>query len=128
MKNRTFLIAAILGIGLLNFSCRHDKTDISTFKDVCFDTEVLPIFKNNCALSGCHNAGGGESGFVLDSYSGIKEGISPGDPLNSEIYKVITNEWINMMPPDNPLSKDQRTTIRLWIEQGALETSCTTSK
>lgn len=130
MKNRKLFLAAVFGISLLAISCKHDKTDISTFKDTCFNTEVLPIFVNNCAMSGCHNAGGGESGFVLDSYSGIKEGISAGDPLNSEIYKVITNEWINMMPPKNPLTQDQRTIIRLWIEQGALETSpsCTVGK
>lgn len=128
MKNRTLFLIASLSLGLIVFSCKHDKADISTFKDVCFETEVLPIFQNNCAMSGCHGAGGGEAGFVLDNYQGIKDGISAGDPLNSKLYKTITNEWINMMPPDNPLSKDQRTTIRLWIEQGALETNCTSGK
>jgi hypothetical protein len=28
------------------------------------------------------------------------------------------------MPPDEPLSKDNRTIIRLWIEQGAPATDC----
>jgi uncharacterized membrane protein len=31
------------------------------------------------------------------------------------------------MPPDNPLNRQERTLIRLWIEQGALETSCNDS-
>lgn len=133
----TFLIhskfRSIFGISLLitgilfsmSFnSCKHDELDISKYPDVCFENDVKPIFVSNCALSGCHSASGGEAGLVLDNYNGIMQGISPGSPLKSEIYSVITNEWINMMPPDNPLTQSQRTLIRLWIEQGALNEPC----
>jgi len=123
MNKGTFILAAALGFSLFLISCKHDKTDISAFKEICFNTDVKPIFVNNCAIAGCHTAGNSESGYVLDNYQGIMQGISPGNPLKSKIYKAITNEWINMMPPDNPLNQEQRTTIRLWIDQGA-DTIC----
>jgi uncharacterized membrane protein len=108
--------------------CRHDENDFSNIEQVCFNPDVQAIFTANCAISGCHSSPGGESGLVLDNYQGIMEGITPGDPLNSEIYKAITNEWIEMMPPDNPLTEQQRTIIRIWIEQGAENTNCSQGK
>jgi hypothetical protein len=52
-------------------------------------------------------------------------GIKAGDPNDSEIYKAITKtSGEDKMPPDQPLSADNRTLIRLWIEQGAKETTC----
>lgn len=61
----------------------------------------------------------------LATYSGIIEGIEPGDASKSKLYKIMTNTWSpEMMPPDRPVSLQNRTKIKLWIEQGALETTC----
>jgi hypothetical protein len=116
------LIGAISAI-LLLISCTH-KPDLQDVPEICFEAEVLPIFLNSCAISGCHN-GSGEPDLVLSSYSGIMRGIKAGDPNDSEIYKAITKtSGEDKMPPDQPLSADNRTLIRLWIEQGAKETTC----
>jgi len=115
----------LTGFMLLAFaSCRHDNLDITPYKSVCFENEVKPIFVASCAISGCHNSGTAEAGFVFEDYTGISKAVSPGDPLKSKAYQVITNEWVNLMPPDKPLTEKQRITIRLWIEQGANQDSC----
>ncbi len=103
-------------------SCTH-KVDISGFTEVCFTRDVLPIFQNNCAISHCHE-GGRELSF--SDYAGISRNVVAGDPNGSRLYKVITETWgFNRMPPKQPLSKANRTTIMLWILQGATNATCT---
>lgn len=103
--------------------CTH-KADLGNIPEICFDRDVLPIFLNSCAISGCHD-GTGESGLRLTSYVPISHAVEPGRPYDSEIYKaIITTSGEDKMPPDNPLSLEDRTIIRLWIEQGAGLTTC----
>lgn len=104
------------------YSCEY-QPDLSKYPEICFQNQVLPIFQSNCALSHCHNSSGERGN--LTSYSDIMAyGINAGDAKGSKIYKAITSTWINPMPPSKPLSEDQRTLIRLWIDQGARNTSC----
>jgi hypothetical protein len=103
-------------------SCTH-KTDISGYPDVCFDTEVLPIFVGNCAIDGCHS-GNGEA-MPITKYTEIMYGITAGNPDKSSFYQVMIDKWgINRMPPSQPVSIDNRTIVRMWIEQGAPELKC----
>jgi mono/diheme cytochrome c family protein len=104
-------------------SCTHNA-NIDNIPLVCFERDVLPIFQNNCAISGCHN-GTGESGLILNSYVPISHAVEPGKPYSSRIYNsIIATSGENVMPPNQPLSRDNRTIIRLWIEQGAGLTIC----
>jgi hypothetical protein len=104
-------------------SCKHNA-DLSGLPSVCFDRDVFPIFLNSCAKSGCHD-GGGESDLILNSYSGIMDGVVPGAPNSSSVYKsIVKTTGENKMPPDQPLSTDNRILIRIWIEQGAVQTPC----
>jgi hypothetical protein len=121
----------ILSLGTILFlsvaawvsSCTH-KADLGEIDEVCFERDVLPIFQNNCAMTGCHN-GSGESSLVLTTFVPISHAVDPGSPSSSAIYKAITATWgENRMPPGQPLSLDNRTIIRLWIEQGARLTIC----
>ena len=99
-------------------SCKHNA-DITDIPEICFERDVLPVFLNSCAISGCHD-GQGESGLSLTNHSEISHGVVPGKPYSSTIYKAIISTWgENKMPPDRPLSLENRTAIRLWIEQGA---------
>ncbi len=105
------------------YSCIH-SADISDLPEVCFERDVLPVFQNSCAITGCHD-GQGESDLVLNNYLDISHAVNPGRPFDSEVYKAIISTWgENKMPPDQPLSLDNRTIIRVWIEQGALLTIC----
>ncbi|NVO01961.1 MAG: hypothetical protein HXX09_04605 [Bacteroidetes bacterium] len=114
-------IFTILIIG----SCKHDQI----YPDVCFETEVQPIFLANCAISGCHDATRAEGGYVLTDYSNImNKGIKSGNASGSKIYKAISgNILAESMPPSGPLTTEQITLIRSWIESGAKSGNCNTS-
>jgi uncharacterized membrane protein len=107
------------------FSCTHDVLIIDELDEVCFQEQVLPIIQTSCGISGCHDAGNAEEGFVATDFNNIIQLVKAGDARNSELYKVITA--INspeMMPPDRSLTKEQRQLIAVWIEQGAKNNSC----
>ena len=104
-------------------SCTHNAV-LDNIPELCFDSDVLPIFKNSCAISGCHD-GTGESRLDLNSYVSISNAVEPGKPYSSAVYKAIIATWgENKMPPDQPISLNNRIIIRLWIEGGALPTTC----
>ncbi|MCX6333635.1 MAG: hypothetical protein NT092_04935, partial [Bacteroidia bacterium] len=105
------------------YSCTHNA-DIGNIPEVCFEKDVLPIFQNSCAISGCHD-GKGETDLLLTSYVTISHAVEPGKPYSSRIYKaIIATTGENKMPPNQPLSIENRGMIRLWIEQGAMLTTC----
>jgi hypothetical protein len=119
------ILPAVLLILIIFLStCKHES-EISSLDVVCFDSLVLPIFQSSCGISGCHDGTGEDAGYYLRNYNGIMEGITPYDPEGSKIYKALVTVWSeNAMPPDQPLSETNRSIIRVWIEQGALETHC----
>ena len=106
-------------------SCTH-VANIATLPEVCFEADVLPIYTNNCAMAGCHASGGGrESRLILDNYVDISNSVTPGNPNASRSYQAIIGKGgSNRMPPGQPLSLENRTLIRVWIEQGANLTTC----
>lgn len=136
VKNKLIFgaVSSIFAIGLLHFSCKSEY--VQPVEPVCFESEVLPIFQANCTQSGCHNAFDKEKGYDLSSYNGIVEdGIEPGDYRKSKMYQVLVKLGGEEAMPPKPyerLSDDQITTIALWIEEGAnnttgcLSTSCDT--
>ena len=107
-------------------SCQNVGVPADQMTEICFTEQVLPIFQNSCATSGCHDSRG-EAGYVFTNYSDIMQAITPGNADKSKAYQAITSVF-SLMPPSNPLSESKRTIIRLWIEQGAKETTCTTTK
>lgn len=91
---------------------------------VCFESNVLPIFKSSCAQSGCHDLQTHEEGYILDSYTNImRKGVEAGDANESKLYKVLFESGEDRMPPDGTLSQAQKDSIALWINQGALNTT-----
>lgn len=114
----------ILFTVLIFWSCTHDPF-LDNIPEICFERDVLPVFQNSCAIAGCHD-GSGESGLILNSYVPVSHAVEPGRPYSSEIYKaIIATSGEIKMPPDQPLSLENRVKIRLWIEQGAGLTTCT---
>jgi hypothetical protein len=91
--------------------------------EICFESNVLPIFVSYCARAGCHDAVTREEGFVLDSYANIvRKGIKPGDANDSKLYEVLFESGDDRMPPDAPLTQAQKDSIKVWINQGAKNT------
>jgi hypothetical protein len=131
MPNRTktlrkFLFqAGFISLLTLHFSCRHEMDNLETYKTVCFQTEVLPVFINSCSTTGCHSQSSGEGGRVFSDYTSIMKSITPKDPYNSEAYLAITGKkFTQMMPPHGVLTQDERMAIKMWIMQGAEQTTC----
>ncbi|HMQ68157.1 MAG TPA: hypothetical protein PKA90_03955 [Ignavibacteria bacterium] len=129
----------VLSVILLFVTSWTYKTDGSFYyldneNEVCFERDVLPIFQNNCALSGCHNSESRKEGVVLDSYENImqsKKGraIIPYNLKRSKVFKKITEDTKEdrMPPPPNePLTGEEISIIGKWIMEGAAETKCDT--
>jgi hypothetical protein len=124
--NNIFLLLALISILTILFwisSCTH-TADLENIPEICFERDVLPVFQNSCAISGCHD-GHGESELVLNNYVSISHTVNPGNPYSSKAYQsIIAVSGEHKMPPDQPLSLENRLVIRLWIEQGAKLTTC----
>ena len=76
-------------------------------------------------MSGCHDGAGRELRMALNNYADISRTVAAGDPNASRSYQaIIAKMGENMMPPRQPLSLTDRTIIRIWIEQGAAQTTC----
>jgi hypothetical protein len=104
-------------------SCTHDPAGIELLDTVCFDTQILQIIQTSC--KSCHD--GSTEGFSATDYASIMQSVTPGDPRGSKLYKAITDIWgEHLMPPDQPLSRQNRTLIEVWIAQGATNKHCNT--
>lgn len=121
-------------IALVN-SCKHEPPITAVNPDpipgpvpnngVCFESEILPLFKSNCAKSGCHDAASHEENLILDSYSNImRKYIVPGNADNSKIYRVLFETGKDKMPPapNADLTTAQKALIGKWINEGAKNT------
>jgi len=118
----TLMLVMVLSSAGWITSCRHEA-NIADFPEVCFETDVLPLFLNNCAKTNCHDGNGEPMRLTL--FSEIRNEVEPGKPYSSNIYKAITaTSGEGQMPPGQPLSIDNRTIIRIWIEQGATNPVC----
>ncbi len=123
MKKIIFPVTVVM-LYLSLQQCKHKP--VYPIRDVCFESEVLPIFISNCSMSGCHGNGSAAEGLVLDNYNSILAGVNPGNPEKSEIYQSITGggeEGIMPPPPKSPLTQEQISTIYNWILAGAKNTT-----
>lgn len=121
----TGIIIIAVGFAItIIFSCTHEPDGISDFPEVCFEKEVLPIFQNSCGISGCHDQASAKDGYVFTSYNSIINTIKPGNPSESPAYTILTAKGDDRMPPEEVLPLQSRQTIRIWIEQGAQNTTC----
>ncbi len=100
---------------------------------VDFTNSILPLLRNSCATTNCHDEITHEEGLRLTSYNGIMdddEFVVAGSYKKSELYESITEDPNDddFMPPVNsgiaPLTSAQIQMIKDWIMQGALETDC----
>lgn len=122
--NTFIVILLVASVSVSLSSCRHEAVLDQNLPEICFERDVLTIFRTSCSITGCHD-GNGESDYVFNNYLDISHSVVPGKPEESPAYKaVITSFGEDRMPPDRPLSLENRTIIRLWILQGARPTSC----
>ena len=119
-----FLISATV-LALIQVRCKHDGLDVSTLDKVCYQRDIEPIFRNSCGITGCHGQQRGESGYTFTDYSSIIKAITPFDANKSKAYQAITGKgFVQLMPPAGALTQNERILIRVWIDQGAVQTTC----
>lgn len=87
-------------------SCKKDKY----VEPVCFDTDVLPILNNKCAMSGCHNSIDKAGGWDLSSYDAIQAHSEKG-----EIMEQINK---GKMPPNGNLTVNEKKILARWAASG----------
>ena len=138
-----FQIALVIMIGGLMFtiaSCRHNPlfdltnpsvTDNCDPDTVYFVNDISPLIISNCAKSGCHigSGGGEEEAKDLSSYEAIMNSdyVKPFHSSSSKmIESVTTGGGEDKMPPspNTPLSSDQISMLKKWIDQGARNNEC----
>lgn len=121
---RSLLIPVVL-LSFASIRCTHEAPDLDQFEAICFEEKILPVFQTGCAVSNCHDSQAAKKGYVFSDYEGIMEAITAGFPDESKAYQsIIAKGGEKAMPPDRPLSENERTLIRIWISQGALNTTC----
>jgi hypothetical protein len=87
--------------------------------EVTLEGDVLPLLKARCVK--CHGPAKRESELNLASPRGLARGGETGlavdraRPLESLVWRRISDDE---MPPDGPLSDDERAILRRWLESG----------
>ncbi len=82
--------------------------------------DVMPVLKNRCVK--CHGPAKQEAGLALHTAAALARGgengaiVEPGDIDLSLLWRRVDGDE---MPPDEPLSDDQKETLRQWIAAGA---------
>lgn len=136
MKIKILFTLFTLILFITSWTTNSDIKSLSGKDDeICFERDVLPIFLNNCAMSGCHNSESRKEGFVFDSYESIttsnrSRGIIPYNLKRSKVYKKITEDTDDdrMPPPPNaPLTSTEISIINKWIMAGAPNSKCSDS-
>jgi mono/diheme cytochrome c family protein len=95
---------------------------------VYFNMDLLPVLVSSCAKANCHDAISHKEGVILTDYNNVMAttNVRPFNPNNSKLYKVITDNGEDIMPPppDSPLDASQMQMVYKWISQGAKNLSC----
>jgi len=122
------LLLAASVLVVVQTRCRHDGLNVATLDKVCYERDIAPIFLNSCGITGCHSQGRGKAGYVFTDYTDVMKAITPFNAQKSKAYQAITGKaFVQLMPPSGALTENERILIRVWIDQGAVNTTCTTS-
>jgi hypothetical protein len=123
IKIIAFLICTPL---LLLTGCYKDKTVLfdtgeEITRPVTFSQDIVPLFSNNCSLSGCHISGGKPPDLsASNAFSSLTVGnyLNTTAPESSIIYQWMTGKKSTPMPTGG-INKDYNALILAWIKQGA---------
>lgn len=136
MNKKIFTSTFLLFASIFTFHETSCTKDVSV-QDVCFQRDVLPIFVSKCSMSGCHasqvssGTGGGRRsshGISLDTYAGIMRGVTAGNAKQSSVYTECAGLFASMPPKNSTqLTREELSTIKVWINAGALNSTCGSS-
>ncbi|MCT4582434.1 MAG: hypothetical protein N4A35_13550 [Flavobacteriales bacterium] len=82
---------------------------------VSFVNTVKPIFIQNCATSGCHNAASSASGYVFEDYAQISDSLT----FNRVLKAVKHEPGVSSMPKFQAKLNDSLIQqLECWLAQG----------
>ncbi|QDV22989.1 DUF1553 domain-containing protein [Aureliella helgolandensis] len=117
----TFLSVALCFL-TISCACSSEGTTSKVSQEEFFRERVAPILQRRC-LS-CHNHAERKGDFSLQSFATLLESsfLEPGDAAASHLMEVIApSAGAPEMPKDSdPLTEQQITDIRTWIDAGAV--------
>lgn len=127
---RSTLFILVL-IAIVSFqSCTYDVLEKEPCTDVIpdsvsFSANILPLFRANCSLSGCHSGSIPAGSLNLEdsqAYTQLTQSgtdyINTATPKISLLYMQMTSVT-EPMPPTGPLDECRINLVLKWIEQGA---------
>ena len=99
--------------------------DLKRTSPVEYAKDVEPILANKCFV--CHSGNVVEAKFDLGTYAGLMKGgkrgidVLPGRSAESSLFLMCARQKKPIMPPksDEPLTPEELTLVKLWIDQGA---------
>ncbi len=138
LKMRTNLF--VCSVAVLISACGENGGTTAPVENVSFSADVQPIFTANCTSLGCHIAPNSQLGMELNlgqAYTNIvgvqavqatMPRVTPGQSSASYLYQKVIDAQVaaggsgHRMPPEprTALDSDELETIRVWIEEGAL--------
>jgi len=118
----TVLVLSVTITGCYKTTTIVENPGNSITATMSFSKDIIPIFTNNCALSGCHVSGGHAPDLTAaNAFNSLTTGgyVTAGDPDNSVIMLWLTGKKSPAMPlgkgPDDKINAP----IYAWIKQGA---------
>ncbi len=85
-----------------------------------FERDVAPVFEAKCLF--CHNRADAEGDFNMetrDAAFGHPDAIVPGDASESYLVQMISGTLPEMPEEGDPLTQNEVSMIRQWIDAGA---------
>ena len=119
MQLKIFSVLIFVSLLMLLGACKHEP-NLESLPDLTYEADIKIIINSNCGMSGCHGSDA-SSEFSLLSYEQLMEeaDVKPGEPNDSKLYEVITDNGYDRMPPEGPLSDIDIKKIYIWILKGA---------
>lgn len=124
MKRFLFLLSIVQFIWLLTCCSNENSpapgapTTPTTRDTICFESNIQPLLRFNCATAGCHNASTASQGVVMENFATISAQTTANDLDKSPLYQAIKSGAHQGVRFD----KDQLALIQNWILQGAQNT------
>ena len=115
--NRFSILMCLALILIIVEGCYYDNEEelygitVCNVTNVSFANDIMPIIQGNCAVSGCHIAGGSGNG-IMENYSQVKAKVDNG----SFQHRVLD---LRDMPPSYALTDCQIQYLQAWIDAGA---------
>jgi hypothetical protein len=124
MKNFAICYCLAVIIAILFMGCYRDVINPGTDpngppQNVSFSGDLVPIFSNNCALSGCHDGTAHKPALTPDkAFTSLTTGgyVNTLVPAQSTIYLALKS---GAMPPSGGLKSSDVQKVYDWIRNGA---------